>query len=335
MTRSLSPTKVVAVRDEDALAVMPSQTTKIKAAVLAAFEPDAGPVPGELSHFLEHERLLERLALPAAYRPLWFNPETSVLACATGVGAPQATASVMALGLDHRFDLTSATILITGVAGADPSRAPLASVVLPEYVVDGDLTHEIDAREIPAEWADGFVPIGKSVPYEEPPAHRFNGDDGIVFQLDRAMLTRALAAAGAVELANTEAILRRRALFNGEQGAPVILRGDELASSTFWHGRLMSERAARWVAYQTRGHGHYAITAMEDAGMLSALRGLAAAGRIDWARIVIARGVSNYDRPRVGLTAAESLAETRVATDSAYRPALWNAWRVGSRLLQL
>ena len=38
--------------------------------------------------------------------------------------------------------------------------------------------------------------------------------------------------------------------------------------------------------------------------------------------MVIARGVSNYDRPRVGISAAESLAETRVATDSAYLPAL-------------
>ncbi len=314
---------------------MPSQTTKIKAVVLAAFEPDSGPVPGELSHFIERERLGERLELPAAYRPLWFNPRSSMLACATGVGAPRAAASVMALGLDHRFDLTRAAILLTGVAGADPSRASLASVVLPEYVVDGDLNHEIDAREIPAGWPDGFVPIGKSVPYEEPLAHRFNGDDGIVFQLDRAMLTRALAAAHAVELADSEAITRRRALFDGEESAPTILRGDELASSTFFHGRLMSQRAARSVAYQTRGRGHYAITAMEDAGMLSALRGLAAAGRVDWARIVIARGVSNYDRPRTGLTAAESLAETRVATDSAYRPALENAWRIGSRLLLL
>jgi purine nucleoside permease len=72
---------------------------------------------------------------------------------------------------------------------------------------------------------------------------------------------------------------------------------------------------------------------MEDAGILTALKGLGAAGLVEFSRVVIARGVSNYDRPRVGVSAAESLAETRVATDSAYLPALENAWRVGSRLI--
>ncbi len=305
----------------------------VKAAILAAYEPDAGPVPGELRHFIDREGLNERLALEAGYRSLWFNRERGVLACSTGVGAARAAASVMALGLDERFDLTSALIVITGVAGADPASASLASVVLPRFVVDGDLTHEIDAREIPPEWADGFVPIGKSQPYEEPLGHRFNGNDGIVYELDERLAAEAMVIASLVELADTDAISRRRLVFEAGHSAPQVCRGDELASTTFWHGRLMSERAARWVNYQTAGHGRYAITAMEDAGMLASLRGLAAADRVQWARVVIARGVSNYDRPRVGITAAQSLAETRVATDSAYRPALENAWRVGSGLL--
>ena len=306
----------------------------LQAVILAAYEPDAGPVPGELSQFIEREGLNQRLPLEAGYRPLWFNPEHGVLACATGVGAARAAASVMALGLDERFDLSAALILITGVAGADPARASLASVVLPHYVVDGDLTHQIDAREISADWVDGFVPIGKAQPYEEPLAHRFNGNDGIVFELNEPLIAKAVEIASSIELQDTEAISRRRLLFEAGQSAPQICRGDELASSTFWHGRLMSERAARWVDYQTAGHGRYAITAMEDAGMLASLQGLAAAGRVQWNRVVIARAVSNYDRPRVGITAAESLAETRVATDSAYRPALENAWRVGNSLLK-
>ena len=244
--------------------------------------------------------------------PLWFNPERGLLACATGCGAPaRAAASVMALGLDARFDLKQAFLLITGVAGADPSQASLASVVIPRYVVDGDLTHEIDAREIPPEWVDGFVPIGKSQPYEEPLKHRFNGDDGIVFELNRALVAQVIGLAADVKLEDTAPITRRRKLFEAGHGRPVVCQGDELASSIFWHGRLMSERAARWVAYQTAGIGTYALTAMEDAGILASLKSLATAGKLDWNRIVVARGVSNYDRPRVGLTAAESLAETR------------------------
>ncbi len=308
---------------------------EIKCVVLGAFEPDTGPVPGELRYFFERERLEERLELAGGYRGLRAGSR-GVLACCTGVGAARAAASVMALGLDRRFDITEAYWLVTGVAGCDPAMGSLASVVMPEWVVDGDLCHEIDAREIPVDWVDGFVPIGKSTPYEEPLAQRFNGDDGICFELDAKLVGRAFEVAQGVELIDTEAILRRRRLFAPEETAwraPEVLRRDELSSTTFWHGQLMSERARRWVAYQTRGRGRYAITAMEDAGILTALKGLAAAGLVNFSRVVIARGVSNFDRPRVGISAAESLAETRVATDSAYLPALENAWRVGSRLI--
>jgi purine nucleoside permease len=307
----------------------------IRCVVLGAFEPDAGPVPGELRHFYERERLDVRLDLPGGYRGLRAGNQ-GVLACCTGVGAARAAASVMALGLDRRFNLREAYWVITGVAGCDPAIGSLASVAMPRWVVDGDLCHELDAREIPASWPDGFVPIGKSTPYEQPLAQRFNGDDGIVFELDAAMVSRAFAVAQDVELLDTEAIVRRRRLFSPEETAwraPGVLRGDELSSTTFWHGRLLSERARRWVKYQTMGRGNYAITAMEDAGILTALKSLSAVALVDFSRVVIARGVSNHDQPRVGISAAGSLAETRVATDSAYLPALENAWRVGSRLL--
>jgi purine nucleoside permease len=115
---------------------------------------------------------------------------------------------------------------------------------------------------------------------------------------------------------------------------PRVLRGDEISSTTFWHGTLLSARARAWVEYQTDGRGTYAITAMEDAGTLQALTLLAAAGRIDLARVLIVRAVSNFDQQRPGITAAESLVESRVTTYSAYVPALENAHRVGHRVLQ-
>ena len=308
----------------------------VKAVVVAAFEPDAGPVPGELRYFREREGLAEEMAFAAGYRPLWLNRETGVLGMIAGVGAARAAASVMALGLDARFDLTGALWLVTGVAGVDPARGSLGCVVLPEYVVDGDLCHEIDAREMPAEWVDGFVPVGKSTPYEQPQEARFNGDDGIVFRLDGELVNWAYGVVRGVELVDSEKMAARRKQFEPAETAgrrPSVVRADELAQTTFWHGKLMRERARRWVEYQTDGLGDYALTAMEDAGVLTALRALAAAGRVDWGRVVIARGVSNFDGQRAGITAAESLAETKVATYSAYLPALENAWRVGSAVL--
>ena len=309
--------------------------------LLAAFEPDSGAVPGELTHWLASHSLTTRLDLPAAYRPA-YSDGGSVLALATGVGTARAAASVMALGLDPRFDLTRAFFLITGVAGIAPSRGSLASVVLPEYVVEGTLTHELDAREIPPGWPDGFVPIGKSSPYEQPRSDRFNGDDGIVFRLNSDLVSWAHTLTGDVCLLppppKKPVILSESEdpctslLHPATTGVATVLRGDELASSTFFHGRLMSERATRHVAYHTEGRGSYAITAMEDSGILQSLTWLAAAGKVDFGRVLIVRAASNYDQQRPGISAAESLAESRVASHSAYRPALENAHCVGSRI---
>ena len=310
---------------------------EVKAVIVAAFEPDSGPVPGELHHFREREALTEQLALPAGYRPLWLNRTTGVLGLIAGVGAARAAASVMALGLDLRFDLRQSLWLVTGVAGIDPGRGSLASVVLPDYVVDGELTHEIDAREIPADWPDGFVPIGRTVPYEQPREARFNGEDGIVHRLNPELVAWAYGLARSELLEDTDNMAARRMQFEPAEIAhqpPSVLRGDELAQTTFFHGRLLRERARRWVAYQTDGRGAYALTAMEDGGVLTSLQAIAAAGRVDWQRILIARAASNFDGPRAGITAAESLAETRVASYSAYRPALENAWRAGHAILE-
>ena len=74
----------------------------------------------------------------------------------------------MALGLDPRFDLSKAYWLVAGIAGADPQDASLGSAVWAEWVVDGDLAYEVDAREIPPQWTTGFVPLNETVPYGKP-----------------------------------------------------------------------------------------------------------------------------------------------------------------------
>lgn len=312
-----------------------SGATEIRLILVTAFEPDAGPVPGEFAFYRDRSGLMQTLPFAAGYRPL-HTDGAGTLALITGVGAARASASVMALGLDPRFDLTRAFWVFTGVAGISPERGSLGSVVLPEYVVDGTLTHELDAREIPAEWPDGYVPIGKLTPYEEPREDRFNGDDGIVFRLNAGLVEWAFELVRSTPMHDTAAMAARRVQFLPADPAhrpPHVLRGDELSSSTFFHGARMSARAARWVGYQTEGWGTYSITAMEDSGSLQALQFLTKAGLADGERALVVRAASNYDRQRVGVSAAESLAETRVASDSAYLPALENGYRVVSRIV--
>jgi purine nucleoside permease len=108
-----------------------------------------------------------------------------------------------------------------------------------------------------------------------------------------------------------------------------VLKGDTLSSMTFWHGKRLNEWANEWVAYHTEGKGNYVTTAMEDTGTLQALTFLGKAGAVDLNRVLVLRTASNFDQQRPGITAAESLAETKIGQYSAYLPALEAAWRVG------
>jgi purine nucleoside permease len=68
---------------------------------------------------------------------------------------------------------------------------------------------------------------------------------------------------------------------------------------------------------------------MEDTGTMQSLTFVANAQKIDIKRVLVLRTASNYDVPRAGLTAAQSLAETKLGHYSAYLPSLDTAYRVG------
>ena len=130
---------------------------------------DTGDRPGELQYWVERKKLDRVLPFPQGYHDLRMNDD-GVMAVLTGVGTARAAATIMALGTDPRFDLTKAYWVVAGIAGIDPADASLGAAAWAEWVVDGDLAHEIDAREIPPEWDTGYVPLRKSVPYEPPKA---------------------------------------------------------------------------------------------------------------------------------------------------------------------
>jgi purine nucleoside permease len=313
------------------LAQAPTKPIEVKVVVVNMFEvgADTGDVPGEYQYWVEREHLDTVLPFPGGYHDLRMNRE-GVLGVVTGVGTARAAATIMALGSDPRFDLSHAYFVVAGIAGIDPHMGSLGSAVWADYVVDGDLAHEIDAREIPKEWKTGYVPLGKSVPYEEPRQARF-GDDGNVYHLNPALVDWAFAMTKEIKLEDTPAMRERRQQFAPEAAkrAPFVLRGGNLSASTFWHGKLMSEWAHDWVKYQTDGKSTYAVCGMEDTGTLQSLTWLAKAGKVDINRVLVLRTASNYDQQREGATAAESLAETKIRQYSAYMPSLDSAYRVG------
>jgi purine nucleoside permease len=194
-------------------------------------------------------------------------------------------------------------------------------------VVDGDLAHEIDAREIPADWPTGYVPLRKSTPYEQP----VNNDLNEVYELNASLVQWAYQLTKSVPLPDNATIAERRSQFSqtAAKKPPFVFIGDDLSASTFWHGAKMDAWASAWVAYYTGGKGNFSVTGMEDTGTLQSLTFLAHAGKADWKRILVLRTVSNYDQPPPGITAWESLAAEKAGKYSGFLPALDSAYAVG------
>ncbi len=302
----------------------------VKVVVVTMFErgQPTGDDPGEMQFWVEREKLDRVYPFPQGHRDLRGN-DSGVLALCTGVGTAKAAAAVMALGMDPRFDVSKAYWVVAGIAGIDPADGSLGSAAWAEWVVDGDLGHEIDGREIPKEWKTGFIPLRKSVPYEQP---RRVPDEGEVFRLEPKLVDWAYRLTKDVKLEDTESMRRQRLRFSGvnAQRPPFVMKGDTMSSMTFWHGKLLNQWANDWVGYFTDGKGNYVTTAMEDTGTLQSLTLLAPTGRVDKRRVLVLRTASNFDQQRDGITAAESLAETKIGSYAAFVPSLEAAHKVGS-----
>jgi purine nucleoside permease len=299
---------------------------EVKVVVVTMFEigADSGDTAGEFQLWKQRQKLDTRLPF-AHHHDLYFNPATGVLGMVTGMGTANSATAVMELGMDPRFDLSHAYWLVAGIAGVDPADASIGSAAWAEYLVDGDLAHEIDAREIPADWPTGYFARGTKRPYDpnkpEP--------TGEMFRLNPALTEWAYQLTRKVDLGDSKGLQQTRAQFVGYPNAqkpPFVLKGDNLAGMTFWHGKLLNEWADRWVSYWTAGKGNFVTSAMEDTGSYQALTYLHPTGKVDKNRVMVLRTASNYTMPPPGMTAAEHLlkenegyAGLEASVEAAYR----------------
>ena len=127
---------------------------EIKMVVVTMFEmgADEGDKPGEFQLWKAGQKLDTCLPFAVSHHDICINTETGVMGIVTGMGTAKAATAIMALGLDPRFDLTHAYWLVAGIAGFDPADASIGSAAWATWLIDGDLAHQIDAREIPDTW---------------------------------------------------------------------------------------------------------------------------------------------------------------------------------------
>lgn len=298
----------------------------VKVLVVSMFEvgDPTGDTPGEAQSWIEGEGLDEVIEVPGSYSPVYCNAEDLCLVV-TNVGTANAVATLMAVGMSGQFDLSQSYILVAGIAGIDPKDGTLGSAAWAEWVVDGDLSHEYDPREMPEDWDYPYFRLGCNDPFcEEGSAY---GNE--VFHLNPALVESAFNLSQEVELLDNEDAAAYRANYPAELPAsqpPSVLRCDTLAAATYWHGAMLSAWAQWWVEQWTGGEANYCTTEMEDSGTLTALTRMSERGLVDLDRVMVLRTASNFDQQYPGQTPAESMA----ASSGGFIPSVVNAYRVGS-----
>lgn len=334
-------------------AVSPAQAVLLrpKAVIVAYFEvgADTGDRPGELQFWVERNHLDRVLQVPGMSRAVRANADGSEIAVAVGPGNINPAVNLMALGADPRFDLRQSHWLLVGIAGIAPQDGTVGSAVWTDYVIDGDLAKEIDPREIPPSWPDGFLSLDGTTPTDpkggagwEDDVRRWSGTTahanrrGNVIRLNTGLLAWAYTLTRDIKLPESEAEHALRLRYTGDAGTrsgPRVQIGANLATETFWHGARMDAWAHRWVQFETDGVAHLGTTAMNDTGALLALHALTLQGKADWNRALLLRTASNFDMPPPGVTAAQNLAQERHGAYTGYLPALEAAYAVGHRVV--
>ncbi len=280
----------------------------VKVVLVTMFEigEDTGDAPGEFQIWHERRGLTTRIPFPHSYHDLYYNPETQVLAMVTGIGTAKSAGATMALGLDPRFDLAKAYWLVAGIAGIDPQDASIGSAAWASYLVDGDLAHEIDAREIPKDWPSGYFARETKGPLD---THRPE-PTGELFVANPALRDWAYDLTKDIALPDDPAIAEERARFTGYPNAlkpPIVMKGDTVSAMTFWHGARMNDWANEWVDYWSQGQGNFVTSAMEDTGTAQSLAYLDKLGVVDYDRLMVLRAGSNFTMPPPGVSPADYL----------------------------
>jgi len=263
--------------------------------------------------------------------PLVRCTEEAVCEFTTGMGHANAAASLMAVLYSGAFDLRKTYFIVSGIAGIDPQRGTIGSVAWARYAVDSGIAHEIDPREMPAGWPDGYFGILTQGP-DEMPKLEYRTE---VFELNEKMLQQALAVSRSAALADSPDLVAYRAHYPDAPAdqAPAVIQCDTLSADTWWSGKRLGEHARHWTRLLTGGKGVYCTSQQEDNATLNALTRASQSGLVDLARVAIERSGSDFDRPYPQQSVLASL-QAQGALPGAVRISAVNLVHAGMPLVE-
>jgi purine nucleoside permease len=325
---------IAAVPRSDAAA----EPLAIKVLIVNMFSLEAAP----WVHALHELREIRVPGLPADHPAVSCDPR-AVCQMTTGMGHANAAASMMAVLYSGLFDLRQTYVIVAGIAGIDPLRGTIGSVAWARYVVDMGIAQEIDAREMPRDWRDGYFGVMTDGPGKMP-GFEYQTE---MFRLDEDLLQRALALSRTAALEDRDDVRSYRAHYPSApaNAPPQVVQCDTLTDDTWWAGDRLGKHARDWTLLLTRGAGVYCTTQQEDNATLNVLTRGAHSGLVDLRRVAVMRSGVDFDRPYPhqgafeGVKAQRSLmGAVRISTDNltlAGMPLVdaivsgWDQWQHG------
>jgi purine nucleoside permease len=313
----LSSGNLAAIAAEPAVTPGSATPIPVKVLVINMFGPEAQPWLKALQPTLSI-----RVPGLAADYPSVQCTSAGICQMTTGMGHANAAASMMAVLYSGLFDLHQTYFLVAGIAGIDPARGTLGSAAWAHYVIDFGIAHEIDARELPNGWTEGYFGIGTDSPSEVPKLEYQTE----VFELNPALLQKALELSASAPLEDTDDMRSYRRHYKNAPAnqPPTVIQCDTSTADTWWTGSRLGAHARSWTKLLTGGKGTYCTSQQEDSATLEALTRAASSGLMDLQRVAVLRTGSDFDRPYAHQSAMAALRSQR---------ALPNAFPVATRNL--
>jgi purine nucleoside permease len=236
--------------------------------------------------------------------------------------------------LSPLFDLRKTYFLISGIAGVNPKHATINDVAFAKYAVQVALQYEIDARELPQGYGTGYIPQGTHYPGDYPSS--IYGTE--VFEVSESLRDVAVKFASTAKMSDTNvsAAYRQhyaanstiaRSLYSKALQSPKVISCDVVTSDVYFSGDLLAESFENTTTLFTNGSGTYCMTAQEDNAILGAMVRAAKGKLMDFARVIVMRAGTNFDRPYPGSDCLDNLFSV---SQGAFQSSLYNLYLAGS-----
>ncbi|MFT7097877.1 MAG: purine nucleoside permease [Glaciecola sp.] len=286
---------------------------QVKIFIAAMFEigANSGDKAGEFQHWYQrYFSNSQPIDVKGALKPVYCNDD-GVCGGVLGMGKVASSASMQAILLNKKFDLSSSYFILSGVAGTPPSKGTIGDVTWGSWLIDYDLGH----RWAPEEGKAGAPTFMPRKGYETIRSYPLNPS---LIKWSMALTTdiklKDSLGAKAYRMRYPQADARR---------LPKVLMGTHMTGDTFFHGPGLSKQA-QYIT-ELYGADDYIATEMEAAAITQVI------SRIHGTqRILSLRGSVNFDQGNPNETTLEHLDPAPGETAGGFAITVENIVFVGS-----